>query len=102
MSAAESPFTIVSLLTKLSVVPGRNFSGQIIVGEVGADVMMVLKVLMRQNCQCDLIAWVLWMKEEKDDDDMQRSRTAAAAPKLYTLSHGHNFAASCSIFCFFI
>ena len=55
ISAEERPLTMVSLLTKLSVVPGRNFAGQIMVGEVGAEVMMILMVLTRQICQCDVI-----------------------------------------------
>ena len=51
MSAEERPLTMVSLLTKLSVVPGRNFAGQMIVGEVGADVMVALMSVMRQRYQ---------------------------------------------------
>ena len=47
MSAEERPLTMVSLLTKLSVVPGRNFAGQMIVGEVGADVIMASMLLTR-------------------------------------------------------
>ena len=58
MSAALRPLTTVSLETKLSVVPGRNFSGQMMVGEVGAVVMMAVLLLI---CECD--------GESRCDDD---------------------------------
>jgi len=71
MSAEERPLTMVSLLTKLSVVPGRNFAGQMIVGDVGADVMIFLMLIMPQRYVGIGVDVLVRTVKEKDDDDMR-------------------------------